>query len=100
MINLTTNLTLMALTAGRIWWIRRHVVTILEPSVTRTYDTVIAMILESGAIYCITIIVYLLVKARLNRPDSLPAISVFEASHTANYEHRPNIDPCSSRLWV
>jgi hypothetical protein len=36
----------ISLAAGRIWWIRRHVVTILEPSVTRTYDTVIAMVYD------------------------------------------------------
>ncbi|KAJ7324012.1 hypothetical protein DFH08DRAFT_1085342 [Mycena albidolilacea] len=75
-----TNLTLMALTAGRIWWIRRDVVTVLGPSVTRTYDTVIAMILESGAIYCISLILYLIAVARLNKQDSLPVISVFRAS--------------------
>ncbi|KAF7333108.1 hypothetical protein MVEN_02376200 [Mycena venus] len=75
-----TNLTLMGLTAGRVWWIRRDVVTILEPSVTRTYDTVIAMILESGAIYCISIVLYLISVVRLNKQDSLPAISVFRAA--------------------
>ncbi|KAJ7257118.1 hypothetical protein C8J57DRAFT_1343762 [Mycena rebaudengoi] len=74
-----TNLTLMSLTAGRIWWIRRDIVTVLEPSVTRTYDTVIAMILESGAIYCISIILYLIATVHLNRQDSLPAISVLKA---------------------
>ncbi|KAJ7886116.1 hypothetical protein B0H14DRAFT_3127902 [Mycena olivaceomarginata] len=77
---LLTNLTLMALTAGRIWWIRRDVVRVLEPSVTRTYDTVMAMILESGAIYCISIILYLIAVARLDKRDSLPAISVFRAA--------------------
>ncbi|KAJ7236550.1 hypothetical protein C8J57DRAFT_1376647 [Mycena rebaudengoi] len=65
-----TNLTLMALTAGRIWWIRRDVVTVLEPSVMRTYDTVIAII----------IILYLIAAVRLNKQDSLPAISVFRAA--------------------
>ncbi|KAJ7827413.1 hypothetical protein B0H13DRAFT_2680435, partial [Mycena leptocephala] len=75
-----TNVMLMALTAGRIWWIRRDVVAVLEPSVTRTYDTVIAMILESGAIYCISIIVYLIAVVRLNKLDSSPAISVFRAT--------------------
>ncbi|KAF7328274.1 hypothetical protein MVEN_02386500 [Mycena venus] len=75
-----TNMTLMALTAGRIWWIRRDVVTVLEPAAARTYDTVIAMILESGAIYCISIILYLIAVARLNRQDSLPAIAVFRAA--------------------
>ncbi|KAF7350099.1 hypothetical protein MVEN_01312000 [Mycena venus] len=75
-----TNLTLMALTAGRVWWIRRDIVTVLEPSVTRTYDTVIAMILESGAIYCISLILYLIAVACLDKQDSLPAISVFRAA--------------------
>ncbi|KAJ7771252.1 hypothetical protein B0H14DRAFT_2966540 [Mycena olivaceomarginata] len=78
MLNLTTNLMLMALTAGRIWWIRRDVASVLEPSATRTYDTVLAMILESGAINCISIILFLTV-ARLNKHNSLAAISVFRA---------------------
>ncbi|KAJ7779694.1 hypothetical protein B0H16DRAFT_1499611 [Mycena metata] len=74
-----TNLTLMTLTAGRIWSIRRDVVTVLGPSVTRTYDTVIAMILESGAIYCISIILYLIAVWYLNKQDSFPATTVFRA---------------------
>ncbi|KAJ7870431.1 hypothetical protein B0H13DRAFT_2350390 [Mycena leptocephala] len=74
-----TNLMLMALTAGRIWWIRRDVVAVIEPSVTRTYDTVIAMILESGAIYCVSIILYLAL-ASLNKLVSSPVISVFRAA--------------------
>jgi hypothetical protein len=36
--------------------------------------------LESGAIYCISIILYLISVVRLNKPDSLPAISVFRAA--------------------
>ncbi|KAF7350118.1 hypothetical protein MVEN_01313900 [Mycena venus] len=75
-----TNLTLMALTAGRVWWIRRDVVTVLEPSVKRMYDTVIAMILESGAIYCISLILYLIAVTRLNKQDSSLAIAVFRAA--------------------
>ncbi|KAF8147252.1 hypothetical protein K438DRAFT_1867961 [Mycena galopus ATCC 62051] len=75
-----TNVTLMALTTGRIWWIRREVRTVLGPSVTRTYDTVITIILESGAIYCISIILYLIATVRLDTRDSLPAISVFRAA--------------------
>ncbi|KAJ7210711.1 hypothetical protein GGX14DRAFT_565324 [Mycena pura] len=60
---LTTNIALMALTAGRIWWIRREVTGVLEPSIVRTYNTVIAIMqapssLESGAIYCISMIIY------------------------------------------
>ncbi|KAJ7242732.1 hypothetical protein C8J57DRAFT_1367440 [Mycena rebaudengoi] len=74
-----TNLTLMALTAGRIWWIRRDVVTVLEPSVMRTYDTVIAII----------IILYLIAAVRLNKQDSLPAISVFRAAIPQNLNIAP-----------
>ncbi|KAJ7798028.1 hypothetical protein B0H14DRAFT_3492974 [Mycena olivaceomarginata] len=66
--------------SGGIWWIRRDVVSALEPCITRVYGTVIAMILESGAIYCISIILYLISVVRLNKPDSLPAISVFRAA--------------------
>ncbi|KAJ7829308.1 hypothetical protein B0H14DRAFT_3465819 [Mycena olivaceomarginata] len=75
-----TNLMLMALTAGRIWWIRRDVVSALEPSTTRVYGTIIAMILESGAIYCISILLYLISVVRLNQQDSLLAISVFRGA--------------------
>ncbi|KAJ7830992.1 hypothetical protein B0H14DRAFT_3714182 [Mycena olivaceomarginata] len=75
-----TNLTLMALTAGRIWWIGRDVVSALEPSIMRVYGTVIAMILESGAIYCMSIVLYLISVLRLNKPDSVPAITVFRAA--------------------
>jgi hypothetical protein len=33
----------ISLAAGRIWWIRRDVVSALEPSTTRVYGTIIAM---------------------------------------------------------
>ncbi|KAJ7214463.1 hypothetical protein GGX14DRAFT_610935 [Mycena pura] len=62
---LITNVILMTLTAGRIWWIRREVTGVLEPSIVRTYNTVIAImqapplyfLLESGAIYCISMVI-------------------------------------------
>ncbi|KAJ7208263.1 hypothetical protein GGX14DRAFT_395919 [Mycena pura] len=74
---LLTNVVLMALTAGRIWSIRREVTGVLEPSIVRTYNTVIAIMqappshslgqimtvsfvrLESGALYCISMVMYL-----------------------------------------
>ncbi|KAJ7723082.1 hypothetical protein B0H16DRAFT_1599489 [Mycena metata] len=55
-----TNVLLMILTAGRIWWIRRDAALVLDPAYIRKYDTVIALILESGALYCLTIILYLI----------------------------------------
>ncbi|KAJ7701715.1 hypothetical protein B0H16DRAFT_1640372 [Mycena metata] len=54
-----TNVLLMALTAGRIWWIGRGARAIMGPSVVKQYRTVIAMILESGALYCTPGLMYL-----------------------------------------
>ncbi|KAJ7480297.1 hypothetical protein B0H11DRAFT_2280613 [Mycena galericulata] len=55
-----TNIILMALTAGRIWWIRRDARVLSESASVRTYNIVIAIILESGAIYCFTVLVYVI----------------------------------------
>ncbi|KAF7342285.1 hypothetical protein MVEN_01816600 [Mycena venus] len=48
-----TNLVLLFLTAGRIWWIRRGARQIGTTGLEDRYSKVIAMIVESGAIYCI-----------------------------------------------
>ncbi|KAJ7050398.1 hypothetical protein C8F01DRAFT_1377662 [Mycena amicta] len=55
-----TNTILVALTAGRIWWIARSVRAIMGPTVVHQYRTVIAMILESGALYVTPGILYLI----------------------------------------
>ncbi|KAJ7468285.1 hypothetical protein B0H11DRAFT_2197203 [Mycena galericulata] len=55
-----TNFLLMALTAGRIWWISRGARAIMGPVVVKRYRTVMAMILESGALYCTPGILYLI----------------------------------------
>ncbi|KAJ6562325.1 hypothetical protein B0H19DRAFT_1259910 [Mycena capillaripes] len=55
-----TNVMLMALTAGRIWWIARGARVIMGPAVVKQYRTVAAMILESGALYCTPGILYLI----------------------------------------
>ncbi|KAF7344946.1 MYND-type domain-containing protein [Mycena venus] len=49
---LGTNLLLMFLTAGRIWYRGRGMHTILGPNFGKTYNSALALILESGAIYC------------------------------------------------
>ncbi|KAJ8073104.1 hypothetical protein PM082_019972 [Marasmius tenuissimus] len=49
--SLIFNLVLTLLTAGRIWWIGREVGLLLGSAVHKKYNTVIAMILESGIIY-------------------------------------------------
>ncbi|KAJ7604827.1 hypothetical protein DFH06DRAFT_274518 [Mycena polygramma] len=55
-----TNVLLMALTAGRIWWIARGARAVMGPTVVKQYRTVAAMILESGAVYCIPGLLYLI----------------------------------------
>ncbi|KAF7319250.1 hypothetical protein HMN09_00262500 [Mycena chlorophos] len=56
---LTTAL-LVTLTAGRIWWIARSARAIMGPTVVRQYRTIMAMILESGALSLTPGILYLL----------------------------------------
>ncbi|KAF7375569.1 hypothetical protein MSAN_00445100 [Mycena sanguinolenta] len=57
---LLTNIVLLTLTAGRIWWIRRDAILVLESAHVHKYGTIVAIILESGAIYCLTIIFFLI----------------------------------------
>ncbi|KAJ7307909.1 hypothetical protein DFH08DRAFT_1088526 [Mycena albidolilacea] len=42
---LITNIVLMGLTAGRIWWVRRDACVIFKPAHVRRYDTAIAIII-------------------------------------------------------
>ncbi|KAJ7508806.1 hypothetical protein B0H11DRAFT_1962676 [Mycena galericulata] len=55
-LNLFTNFTLMSLTAGRIWWATRAQRAVLGRGFTPMYHAAIAIILESGAIYCCGVI--------------------------------------------
>ncbi|KAF7342284.1 hypothetical protein MVEN_01816500 [Mycena venus] len=48
-----TNFILLFLTAGRIWWIRRNARHIGTTALKDRYSKVIAMIVESGAMYCV-----------------------------------------------
>jgi len=51
-----TNIIVVLLTAGRIWWIGRKSGAILGPSTLRRVNSAIAIILESGIIYPVSII--------------------------------------------
>ncbi|KAJ7739336.1 hypothetical protein B0H16DRAFT_1758866 [Mycena metata] len=53
-LNLFTNFVLMSLTAGRIWWVTRKQRAVLGDGLGSTprYNAAIAIVLESGAIYC------------------------------------------------
>ncbi|KAJ6483286.1 hypothetical protein C8R45DRAFT_1099562 [Mycena sanguinolenta] len=55
-----TNIVLMALTAGRIWWISRGARMIMGHAVVKQYRAVIAMILESGVLYVTPGIIFLI----------------------------------------
>ncbi|KAJ7142716.1 hypothetical protein C8R44DRAFT_760998 [Mycena epipterygia] len=56
-----TTVVLMGLTVGRIWWLARAARHTMGRKVADSYYTVCAMILESGALYCIGGIAYLVV---------------------------------------
>ncbi|KAJ7464288.1 hypothetical protein B0H11DRAFT_2240685 [Mycena galericulata] len=56
-----TTFILMALSAGRIWWLARKSQQIMGRRVTSKYYTVCAMILESGALYCVGAIPFICV---------------------------------------
>ncbi|KAJ7490681.1 hypothetical protein FB451DRAFT_1361470 [Mycena latifolia] len=60
-LSVATNGMLTILTAGRIWWLGREVRMALQESVRfRYYNTAVAMILESGAIYSLCVLTFLL----------------------------------------
>ncbi|KAF7375577.1 hypothetical protein MSAN_00446000 [Mycena sanguinolenta] len=67
---LLTNIVLLILTAGRIWWIRREAIRVLESAHIRKYNTIVAIILESGAIYCLSIIFFLISISATSSPDT------------------------------
>ncbi|KAJ7200040.1 hypothetical protein GGX14DRAFT_467296, partial [Mycena pura] len=50
-VSLFTTFILMGLTVGRIWMLARAARRVLGAELTSTYDTVCAMILESGSLY-------------------------------------------------
>ncbi|KAJ6529449.1 hypothetical protein DFH09DRAFT_1185129 [Mycena vulgaris] len=61
----TTNILLMCLTAGRIWYIGRQAQTVTGQRFRQRYDTAVAIILESGLLYCLCAIIYV-ISASLN----------------------------------
>ncbi|KAJ7480294.1 hypothetical protein B0H11DRAFT_2280610 [Mycena galericulata] len=74
-----TNVILMALTAGRIWWIRRDARVLSESASIRTYNTVIAIILESGAVYCFSVLSFVISESVSNGHSDL-VNSVFRSA--------------------
>ncbi|KAJ7627886.1 hypothetical protein B0H17DRAFT_1187974 [Mycena rosella] len=80
LISLVTNVVLMALTAGRIWWIRRDARILLKSTSVHRYTTLIAMILESGAIYCLILILYVVCASIWGAENFSPLISILRGA--------------------
>ncbi|KAJ7085329.1 hypothetical protein C8R43DRAFT_1051517 [Mycena crocata] len=68
-----TNILLMSLTAGRIWYIRREGQVVTGQRFRKRYNTAVAIILESGLLYCICVIIYV-VSVSLNHGSTFATI--------------------------
>ncbi|KAJ7763903.1 hypothetical protein B0H14DRAFT_3510555 [Mycena olivaceomarginata] len=65
-----TNCTLTALTAGRMWWVGREVRRVSNLPGTRSYNTAVVMILESGSLYSVCVIALVVSGAFLPNPSA------------------------------
>ncbi|KAJ7819815.1 hypothetical protein B0H13DRAFT_1921533 [Mycena leptocephala] len=76
-----TNLLLTGLTAGRIWWTRRHLQVICEPKLAHRYKTAIKMLFESSLLYFVVFLVYLLIGI-LGSPATIesPVVAIFSGA--------------------
>ncbi|KAJ7652642.1 hypothetical protein B0H17DRAFT_1101361 [Mycena rosella] len=74
-LSLCTNLALMVLTVGRIWWLAREARKVMGRKVADRYYTVCAMILESGALYLVSGVVVIVVAFHLPYSQSFDDIS-------------------------
>jgi hypothetical protein len=62
-LSLATNVVVTTLTAGRIWWICRQARTYLKTDVQRQYISSISILVESGVIYSVSVLIYLILGA-------------------------------------
>jgi len=70
-ISLATTFVLMGLTVGRIWWLARAAQQVMGTKVARKYYTVCAMILESGALYFMGGLVFVILGSRVSLQAAL-----------------------------
>ncbi|KAF8213021.1 hypothetical protein K438DRAFT_1957600 [Mycena galopus ATCC 62051] len=76
-----TTLLLMGL-SGRIWWLAHKAREVLGRKITTKYNTACVMILESGALYCVGGIVYIILA--FHQPnDQQPIASAFARTNGA-----------------
>ncbi|KAJ7191966.1 hypothetical protein GGX14DRAFT_578552 [Mycena pura] len=66
-VSVLTTVVLMGLSAGRIWWFARTARKMGVRRLTSRYYTVSAMILESGALYCVGTIVFIILAFQVPR---------------------------------
>ncbi|KAJ6488719.1 hypothetical protein DFH09DRAFT_379413 [Mycena vulgaris] len=76
MMSVLTNLVLMALTAGRVRWLRRDASVRADSASVGRCSSAIGIILESGAMYCISVISYVIFVSVLKPGDFSPLIDV------------------------
>ncbi|KAF8213017.1 hypothetical protein K438DRAFT_1928130 [Mycena galopus ATCC 62051] len=76
-----TTFMLIGLCAGRIWWLAHNAQKVLGHKITTRYNTACVMILESGALYCVGGIIYIILS--LHRPHDEAMISAFARTNGA-----------------
>ncbi|KAJ7451578.1 hypothetical protein FB451DRAFT_1283649 [Mycena latifolia] len=81
-----TNLTLTGLTAGRIWWAKRQLAVVGRSKNSQRYTTAIAVLLESGAAYCLTLILVILALSAGRKATVGPAAVLASLSYGAAAE--------------
>ncbi|KAK7059778.1 hypothetical protein R3P38DRAFT_969991 [Favolaschia claudopus] len=69
--SVATNSTLTVLTAGRMWWIGREAGRASTLPAMRSYNSAVVMILESGALYSLTVILFVISYASPSRSATI-----------------------------
>uniref|UniRef100_A0A0W0GAK7 Uncharacterized protein n=1 Tax=Moniliophthora roreri TaxID=221103 RepID=A0A0W0GAK7_MONRR len=59
--NIIVNSTITLMTAGRIWWISRQARAVMGQPINAKYKTIVAIILESGILYPLTLVVQIII---------------------------------------
>ncbi|KAF7358648.1 hypothetical protein MSAN_01203600 [Mycena sanguinolenta] len=85
-----TNVILMCLTVGRIWYMSREARNVNQNALQKRYHTVIAMILESGALYFSVLLLEIGSSSIISQSY---AVSVFQAICDGLVEQMVNIIP-------
>ncbi|KAJ6483333.1 hypothetical protein C8R45DRAFT_300717 [Mycena sanguinolenta] len=85
-----TNVILMCLTAGRIWYISRAARNINQNTLHRRYHAAIAMILESGTLYSAVLFLQIFALSLASQSD---AVQVFRGVSQGLVEQMVNIIP-------